>query len=82
MDKDIKEGNFMEDKKMDVKYSGVLEKPEGKKKMSYMDEAEFRFLDAHYKMINEMNRIQAMIEYANPKKRKEYQKWLEDNFIE
>lgn len=73
----------MQDEKMEVKDTEDLKKPEEKKKkMSYMDEAEYRLLDAHYKMINEMNRIVAMIEYADPKKRKEYHKWLEDNFIE
>lgn len=54
---------------------------EEKKKSCYMDEAEFRMLDAHFKMLDKMNRIVAMIEYANPQKKKEFQKWLSDNFV-
>lgn len=53
---------------------------EGEKKEYNMDEAEYRLLDMHFKLFEKMNRMLAMIEYNNPRKRKEYRKWLRDNF--
>lgn len=75
--------NYMTDEKKEIisQNFGRFQETGEKKKSYYMDEAEYRMLEMHFEMLDKMNRIVAMIEYANPKKKKEFQKWLSDNFV-
>lgn len=54
------------------------EKTGEKKKKYYMSEAEFRILDGYFKSFDRVNHILGMMEYNNPKKRREFHKWFNE----
>lgn len=52
----------------------------GIKLMERMDELEYKVMQSDFKRIEALNEMIAMINYNNPRKRREYKKWFKKNF--